>query len=103
MRPDLTFPQISPGDLDITVVGQLPTPNLPLTDQFEPGPVKVVSFEAAFGHRGLWKQDLEDAPGNAHHTLIFADADAKLDGGALGVPAGVLRLLSAMAQLAANS
>jgi hypothetical protein len=32
---------------------------------------------------------LEDAPGNAHHSLIFADTDAELDDGALGAPASV--------------
>jgi len=35
--------------------------------------VKTVGFEAAFRRRGLRKQDLKDALGNPHHTLIFAD------------------------------
>jgi hypothetical protein len=37
-------PQIATGDLDIAVVGQLPSTNLPFGDQFEPRPVKVVRF-----------------------------------------------------------
>jgi len=32
----------------------------------------MIGFDASFGRRGLWKQDLEHAPGNAHHTLIFS-------------------------------
>src|SRR5436309_12661106 len=79
VRLDSPVPQIATGDLDIAVVGQLPSTNLPLGDQFEPRPVKVVRFEAAFRRRSLWKQDLENAPGHAHHTLIFADAYTELD------------------------
>jgi hypothetical protein len=33
MRPAFPFPQIATGDLDIAVVGQLPTANLPLGDE----------------------------------------------------------------------
>jgi hypothetical protein len=47
-RPDFPFPQIATGDLDIPVVGQPPTANLPLGDDFEPGPLKMIGFEAAF-------------------------------------------------------
>jgi hypothetical protein len=79
------------GDLDITVVGQLPSTNLPFGDQFEPRPVKVVRFEAAFRCRSIWKQNLENAPGDAHHTLIFADAYTELDDRSLGVPASIGR------------
>jgi hypothetical protein len=78
-RPVFPVPQITTGDLDIAVVGQLPSTNLPFGDQFEPRPVKVVRFEAAFRRRSLWKQDLENASGHAHHTLIFADAYTELD------------------------
>jgi hypothetical protein len=56
---DFAVPQIATGDLDIAVVGQLPSSNLPFGDQFEPRPVKVVRFEAAFRRRSLWKQDSE--------------------------------------------
>jgi hypothetical protein len=52
VRPVVSFPQISTGDLNIAVVGQLPSPNLPLGDKFEPGPVKMVSFEAPFRRWG---------------------------------------------------
>jgi hypothetical protein len=86
-----SLPQIATSDLDVAIVGQLPPSNLPLCDEFEAGPVKMVGFEASFGRRGLWKQDLENASGNAHHTLIFAHPDAELHDGALGIPSGVRR------------
>ena len=51
----------------------------------------MVGFEAPFGRRGLWKQDLEHAPGNSDDAFIFADTDAELDGVSDGVPPGVGR------------
>jgi hypothetical protein len=80
------LPQIATGDLDISIVGQSPPPNLPLGDEFKPGPVKMVGFKAAFRCRGLWEQDLEHPSGNPHHALIFNDPDAELDDRALRVP-----------------
>src|SRR5947209_2749854 len=91
VRLDFPIPQITTGDLDIAVIGQLPSTNLPFGYQFEPRPVKVVCFEAAFRRRSLWKQDLENASGHAHHTLIFADAYTELDDGSHGVPASIGR------------
>jgi hypothetical protein len=90
-RPDLSFTQIATGDLDIPIVGQLLPANFPLSDEFEPSPVNVIAFDAPFWGGGLWKQDLEHAPGNTHDSLILADTDAELDDGALWVPAGVGR------------
>jgi hypothetical protein len=78
-RLEFPFPQIATGDLYVAVIDQLPPPNLPLSDQFQPGAVQMVGFEAAFRRRGLREQDLEHAPGNAHHTLILADPDAEFD------------------------
>ena len=53
------FTKIATGDLDISVVGQLPAANLPFGDEFEPGPVQVVGFEAPFGRGAsesrIWK------------------------------------------------
>jgi hypothetical protein len=91
MRPAFPFPQIATGDLDIAVVGQLPPPKFPLRDEFEPGSVKVVRFEAAFRRGGLWKQGLEHAPRYANDAFILAHADAELDNGALRIPPGVGR------------
>ena len=51
----------------------------------------MVGFETAFRRGGLRKQDLENAPGNAHHTLIFSHPDAELDDEAIGIPPGVRR------------
>ncbi|MGC1890740.1 MAG: hypothetical protein WA709_32455 [Stellaceae bacterium] len=53
MRLDRPFPQIATGDFDIALVGQLPAANLPFRDEFEPGPVEMVGFEAAFRRWGL--------------------------------------------------
>jgi hypothetical protein len=52
-RLDFPFPQIATGDLDIPIVAQLPAANLPFGDEFEPCPVKVIGFEAAFGREGF--------------------------------------------------
>jgi hypothetical protein len=71
--------QITARDLDIAVVHKLAAANLPLGDKLKPGSMEMVGFEAAFRRGGLWKQDLEHAPGNAHYALIFAQADAELD------------------------
>src|SRR6476646_7415451 len=92
-RMNFSFTQVATGDLDIAIVGQLPAANLPLGNEFEPGPVQVETFEAPFRRGSLWKQDLEHAPGNTHNSLIFADADAdaELEEEALWVPAGVRR------------
>ena len=45
---EFAFTQIAPGDLYIAVVGQLPPPKVPLGDEFEPGPVKMVGFHTSF-------------------------------------------------------
>ena len=50
---DRPFPQIATGDLDIPIVGQLPAANLPFGDEFEPGPVEVIGFEAPFRREGF--------------------------------------------------
>jgi hypothetical protein len=89
--PDLPFPQVAASDLDVPIVGQMPTPNFSLGDEFEPGAVQVVGFEAPFRRAGFRKQDLEDAPGNPHDALIFADTYAELDSVPVGVPPGVGR------------
>src|SRR5215472_7235393 len=86
-----SLPHIATSDLDVAIVGQLEATNLSLGDEFEPGPVKMVGFETAFRRGGLRKQDLENAPGNSHHTLIFAHLDAELDDEPLGIPSGVRR------------
>jgi hypothetical protein len=85
MRPAFSFSQIATGDLDVAVVRQLP-PNLSLGNEFEPGPMKMVGFEAAFRRRGLRNEDLEHASGNTHDPLIiFSDPYTEPDDGALGL------------------
>src|SRR5947209_17483855 len=72
-RLEFPFPQIATGDLDVAVLGQLPPPNLPLSYEFEPSPVKVVGFDAAFRRWSLGEQHLKYAARNPHHALILAD------------------------------
>ena len=83
------FTEIAAGDLDIAIVGQLLPADLPLGDEFEPGPMKVIGFEAAFRSWAFREQLLKDEPGYANDALIIADADAEFDSGALGIPARV--------------
>jgi hypothetical protein len=91
MRSDLALPQIASGDLDIAVVGQPPPSKFALGDEFEPGPVKVIGFQAPLGCWGLIEEGLEHAPGDTHRPFILADADAELDSVPVGVPPGVRR------------
>ena len=70
------LPQIGTGDLGISIVGQQPSPNPPLGDEFEPGPMKMIRFEASLRRWGLGKQDLEHAPRHATDALIVAHPDA---------------------------
>jgi hypothetical protein len=55
MRPTFPFPQVTTGDLNIAIVGQLPPTKFVLSDEFEPSAMKMVGFEAAFGRGFLWK------------------------------------------------
>jgi hypothetical protein len=87
--PDFPFSQIATGDLDVAIIGQLPAPNLAFRNHFEPRPMEVVGFEAAFSGRGLRKQDLENARGNPHHAFIVAHPDPEFDGVPVEVPPGV--------------
>jgi hypothetical protein len=45
---DFPLPQIASGDLDTTVIGQLPPPKFSLGNEFEPGLMKMIRFEAPF-------------------------------------------------------
>jgi hypothetical protein len=47
----------------ITVLGQLPTPQLALNDHLEPRPLKMERLHAPLRHRQLVEEALEDAPG----------------------------------------
>src|SRR5438105_4062519 len=81
--------QVTARDLDVGVLGQLPAAELALGDQFEPGPLQMVRFETALRSGCLGKQALENAPGNSHDPLIFANGDAELDGTARDIPSRV--------------
>jgi hypothetical protein len=45
MRRNFPFPQIASSDLDVAIIGQLAATNLPLGDEFEPSPMKVISLK----------------------------------------------------------
>jgi hypothetical protein len=90
-RAEVALAQIPTRDLDIAIVGQLPAADLSLRDQFEPGPMQMVGFQAPLRCRGLVKQRLEDPSRNPDDPVILAHADAELDHGHLGVPPGIRR------------
>jgi hypothetical protein len=84
--PRLAFPQVSAGDFDIAITGQLPAAQLAFGYQFEPGPLKIVAFEATLRRRGLPEQTLKDPPGDAHNASILAYLNPEFDGNPVGVP-----------------
>ena len=69
LRFDAALPKVAPRDLDIEIVGQLAAAQLALGDQFQPGPLPIIGFEAALRRRGLIEQPLE-------HSSRDADAPA---------------------------
>jgi hypothetical protein len=87
----LPLAQISTGDLNVGVLGQLPAAHLALGDQFEAGPMQIVGFQATLRCRGLVEEGLEDAPRDPDDALVFADADAELVGKPFGIPSGIRR------------
>jgi hypothetical protein len=82
----LPLPQIASCNLDVAVIGQLPPPKFALSDQSEPGPVEVVSFETASGCGCLRKESLEHTSGNPGLLLHIhiRRRQCELDHGALG-------------------
>jgi hypothetical protein len=43
------FSQIAPRDLDVAIIGQLPSSQLPLDRKLETGSLEVEGFQASFG------------------------------------------------------
>src|ERR1700757_2055923 len=82
--------QVSPADLDIPVLGQLPPAKLSLGNALEPRPLKVVCFDASFRGGPLGQEPLKDPPRYPDHATVFADLDTELHGLVLGVPSGIL-------------
>jgi hypothetical protein len=69
--PWFAFPEISPGNFDIAIVGQMPATHLAFGYQFESGPLKMVGFEAPLGCRALRQQTLKDPPAAWEPTTMF--------------------------------
>jgi hypothetical protein len=79
-------PPFVAGDLDVTIIGQLPAAQLPLHDQLKPRPLEMEGFHALLGRRRLIEELLKDPPGDPHSAFVLADDDAELDAIALIVP-----------------
>jgi hypothetical protein len=88
--PGFAFPQISAGDFDIAIIGQVPAAQLAFGNQFEAAPLKMVGFQASLRRRGLREQALKDPPVDAHNASILADLNSEFDGHPVRVPSRVL-------------
>ena len=82
--PRFAFSEISAGDFDIAIVGQLPAAQLAFGYQFEPGSVEMIAFEAPLGCRALREQALKDPPADPHNASIFANLNPEFDGHPVG-------------------
>jgi hypothetical protein len=85
--------QIAPGYLDVTVFGQVPPTQFPLSNHLEPGSLKVERLDAPLGRRALIEEALEDPAGDPHGALIRPQDHGELDGISLIIPASVFREL----------
>jgi hypothetical protein len=84
----VTLAQITTGDLDVAVIAQLSSAQLPLGYLLEPGAVEMVALNALLRRRGR-QQMLEDTTRDADNALVFADLNAEFHGLPIGVPPGV--------------
>jgi hypothetical protein len=75
--------QITSGDLDVAVLGQLPATQLTLRDHLEPCALKVECLDAPLGRRTLIEEPLEDPTSDPDTALIGTEDDAEFDGVAL--------------------
>jgi len=77
--------------LHVPILGQLPSPQLPLDDIFEPRSLAVVSLDALLRTGPVGEQALKDAPRDPDHTVVFADFDPNsAAGGGRGSRHGIL-------------
>jgi hypothetical protein len=81
--------QVAAGDLDIAVIGQLPVSQLPLGDALELGAMHIIGFDAALRRYRRIDKAAERLSWNAHHSLVFSDADPELDRLPVGIPASI--------------
>jgi hypothetical protein len=71
--PVIAVSEIAPGDLDIAIVSQLPSSQLPFNCKLEAGPLEVEGFQATLRGRRLIKQSPKDTPMDADGALVFAE------------------------------
>jgi hypothetical protein len=88
--PRFEFTEISAGDLDIGIIGQLPAAQFAFGDKFEPGALKMVGFEAPLRRRGLREQALKDPSTDAYNAPLLADLNPEFDGHSVWVPPSIL-------------
>jgi hypothetical protein len=62
--------EIPSGDLDVTVFGQVPPTQFPLSNHLEPGPLEVERLDAPLRRWALIEEALEDPAGDPHGALI---------------------------------
>jgi hypothetical protein len=107
-RPDLPFPKIATGDLDIAVLGQLPTANLPFGDEFEPGPVNAPPSVRGIHSRKNPACAMASTNGNgSRRDCSISSADAWICGAnplaaSINPSSGIESLLSGVAALSSE-
>jgi len=81
--------QITPGDLDVAIIGQLPPSQLPFDSKLEAGSREMERFQATLRGRRLIEQSLERALRYTHETLVLPEDNGELDRLLLRIPASV--------------
>jgi hypothetical protein len=85
----LQFANITPGNLDVPILGQLTPALLPPNDTLEPGLLEIVSLTASLGGRPGRQEALEHPPRNPDNAIVLSDLDPELHGLPIRVPAGI--------------
>jgi hypothetical protein len=65
MRDRLSLAQIAARNLDIAVLGQVPSMQLALHDKLESGPLEMERLHATLGRRWLFEEALEGLAGRS--------------------------------------
>ena len=66
----IVLAQIAPRDLNVAVIGQLTSSQLPFNRKLEPGSLDMKGFQATLRRRRLIEHSLEDAPMDAHGAVV---------------------------------
>ena len=82
--------QITTGDLDVAIIGQFPSTQLPLGDYLKAGALEMERLDAPLRRRPLIEEALENAARNPHRALIGTEDDREFEGIAVVIPACIL-------------